>query len=1156
MAIPTALTATQLDTCRTGHFGVDQYMLFWDQEIIFQAQVNQAVFADSFASLTYDNVTVGAYTAIKSDFICYVSVNAGDILNPEHVFRVRADGAGAVASSTVLNINETSASITNDWYIMVVKDVRCEAKQPKAIVGATPASNSYSRDYAITFRRLLPIIYGLQTAYVNPINSSGVADFVLAPSVLITDADASATTWLWDLDGMAFQVGSSSTASITARATVPGQYLPRVWHTDSLGNANYFTFRVFVPPADLSSVVNLATTNPRIQRDTVNGHTLSLSANAVQRTGLITRIDQYPDETFVAVWWKTNQPTITSTIAFVGWITAENLDNTFGSDRNSLYNTQFTVDGISGRLGDTISRRIPMVDDTAPSVFGEIENLTPWRAAAYFLTEHSTLTNICSVQFDDTGDDYRFPRFGSSDSSVLDSLTGLMFTINGGVNFFAAGEISIDRIAWFLNASDRNALTTVANFTTTDMATGEQGGLLFALSRAHIPIVGREMSGGGIFNTGTGDIQLLKALTPAVVQSQGNQLATFNRQILTANSSLAAGEAELGQRGADDMAARQPQTLLTVIFPPAYSWLNPSRSQWYTWTIASSDNNRGVSFTTATRWTLRSVSLGHNAQAGTVSVQGVFQKETQGGSFQTAVTQPLDGTVIYFNPVTPTIPVYSIYPPDPQLTIPDPANPTEEDEPPFDASDSAPWSVPQDPALSAEQYRSVGGPPGMVWDDDSLWGVENIPNTPTYTDYTPSNAGTITNGKFDPFGPRALAISNDGINTLVHRTKSFGDLQWVDTEVLGTLYTKLLPTQVIDKVYVLTQAGGAILRDTFNVQGANSSYTDGSWVMAIGTTYLTVITGFVKYGSFPSYASAVYSNPFDDWTYPGTVVGPGNNARFQDGGLLDADDTTFNPEHSYSYTRAGADVVESVKFQDSAYGDNSGNWVVYVYEVPAAGGVQTVYSENFTETFAALESVGVISGSESGSDTKRGSAATTVYVAVNDSVERANNGSAYVAETDGGDTTGTYAKAIVGFEGDGNPYVFGTAAALGGETMFVVDNGSRTAITPNDGADNGIVVGQDALAMSPQNDQIIFALCDFGGTVKMAYTADQGLTWQFNTQVTSNAIYIRCKDVEGTFHIVIADGASLWWGSWTGTGAITLHEKGSPSTALKGVELL
>ena len=1187
MPFPPALTATQLDTCRTAPGYGDLYMLFWDQAIIFQAQINQASFTSSFASITFDNVSVGAYTDIKADFICYVASVSGNILTPEHRFRVRADGAGAVSSSTVLNINETSADLTDDWYIMVVKDVGCEAKVPKTITAATPASYDYARDYAITYRHLMPIVYGLQSVYVGVLNSSGYVDFPWTAQVLITDADASTSTWLWDIDGLGFEVGSSSTATITARATAAGQYMPRVTYTDNQGNTNYFTFRVFVVPADYSSVVNLATTSPSTTRDTVNGHTLRLNANAVSHTGLLTRIDQLPDLCFCAVWYDSNQPLITDNILFVGWITGEAIENTYGPNHNRLLNTQFQIDGITARLGDTISRRVQMVQDATPTVFGDIKTLTPWRAVAYFLTEHTTLTNICSVEFDDTSTDFQYPRFGSSDSSALDSIISLIFTINGSINYAASGEISIDRIGWMVSTTARTALTTVANFTTTDMGTSENGGLLFNLSRQQVPTIGREMSGGGIYNTTTAKVQVLKATTPSVAQSQGNQLTTFNRQVLLANSDINTGGAELGQRVADDMAARQPQTLLSITFPPSsYAWMVPHQAQWYTWTISATENNRDISYTTATRWTLRSMTLGYDASTGTLPMNGVFQKETQGTSYQTMVTLPIDGQVQYYHPVMPVAPTYADFPEDANANLADPTAPAEEDDPPFSPEDVAVVNWPQSPLTTVNNSYVPGGE-GMVWDDDSLWGVKNIHSNPVYTDYTPSTAGTITNGKFDPFGKRALAISNDGTDTLVHRTKAFGDLQWTDTEVLGSIYLKILPVRVIDKVYIGVWRGSDPWAFTYDFTVDNGSWTAnnpgwgarGHYVAATGWT-----SDQIDEGANHNEVVNIYKE-FDDtvvtsitMTYDyteGQQVSPPNLDTYIEGWIDGFGTTQVFQEFTDSsngsgltYQWTGSETLDAIDvqirpgFRSGTDPSPTGEALITKIVItgtgtnPFGGSVATKFSDDWATTFESEVEAGDLTGTFSGSTVKMAGSATTVFVGIDDTIQAATNGGAYSAQADG-DTTGSYALAMASFYGAGDAFVYGTAAAVGGETLWIVNNGAVTAITPNDGVDDGIVATESALAMAERNSLCIFGLFDFGGTVKFAYSADQGVTWQINTQVTDDAKYILVKLVNGLFNIYICDLTSLWWGSWDGlsTSTITLQEKGTPSLDLKGIEL-
>jgi hypothetical protein len=453
MAQMTALTAAQLDTLRTGEFSGQQFVMIWDNEIIFQAQINQSSFDVSFAQLTFDNVSVGAYTDIKSDFVCFVGSVAGDKINAQHVFRIRADNAGVVSTSSTININQTSAALVDDWYIMVVKDVRCESKQPRTIPGATPSANTYPRDYGITsFRRLKPLAYNLQSCYILQLDINGVADLPLPLQVLVTDADASSiSTYAWDSDGLAYQVGNSSSQQPTLRASSPGQYMPRVVFTDDQGNDNYFTFRVFVVPNDLSSVVNLSFGAARISRDNVNGHSCVINANIADARDNRLRIDRVVPYSFVAIWWKTTQPIVTSDIMFIGRINPEvvSANNVTLQERMGiqLFNTNWVLDGVATQMTDVISRRVPILEASAPATFGEVETLTPWRAVVYFLTEHSTIMNVHAFKFSDTSDDYNWPRFSTGDSGALQSVLDILFTVNASLNYLPEGEINVDRQA-------------------------------------------------------------------------------------------------------------------------------------------------------------------------------------------------------------------------------------------------------------------------------------------------------------------------------------------------------------------------------------------------------------------------------------------------------------------------------------------------------------------------------------------------------------------------------------------------------------------------------------------------------------------------------------------------------------------------------------
>ena len=1192
MGFPGAITAGQLAAMRMSGYYADFYMLVWDAPIIFQAQINQASFASSFAAITYDNVTVGAFTDIASDYRVYISATAGKvgILSATHTFRIRADGSYVVADATTININETSAALTDDTYIMVVKDVPMTAKVPRTITGADPSANSYNRDYAITYRRLLPIVYNLSSYYVGVLDSDGVFDLALSPLALITDEDASSiSTWTWTIDGLAFQAGSAATQNITARATVTGKYLLRITATDDQGQRGYFTFKLWVVPNDRSSVINLSFDAPTISGDTVNGWLCRIAANVTDKTSGLTRIDTWPDNLDCAIWFDGNMPLITSEIVFAGRFVKESVKNVFDQTGNSLQRTSFDIEGLATQANRVLSRRMAILDDSTPTVFGEVETLTPWRAVVFFLTEHTTIPNTAAILFSSTADTFRFPRFGTGDSSAIASIIDLLFTINASPMFAPTGEIEMYRKAWMQSTSDRNGLTTVADFTTADMMTDASGGLLFTIDHDYIPIVGREVGGGAFYNTTSGDEQLLRALTPAVAQSEGNQLATLNRQILAANSTLAAAETELGQRTADDRAARQPQTILTVTMPASYiQAVIPHEGKWYTWTISATDNNRGIAYTSSDRWTCQSVSVGYNPRAGLPSLTAMFKLETQEAGFQTIVATPPIGQVRYLNPIQPVAPTYAAFPEQEAAYTPDPSNIEDGDEPIFSPDDVDKAINPTDPhqtATGAGERAGAQAHAVVIWDASTVWDVKRVQTVPAYLDITPSPLiGSLTAVKLSKVDTAAWAVENDGTDSNFWRTDPYPTL-WSNAELSDGIYKLIMGTAQLDDVYVYAAgtAGTPTVWDfSVNNQGFTSanvpgfsppagtysaglywrngdvkqSFTFGRVCQITKTissqtiTSLEVELNYTK-GFFETTPTMVFRVWFNsDFPAILNVV----NSEATDGSPIflrwEGSEASVTKIEIYTRSSATTSAATSPRYSGS----------IQILSVTINGGfARTRYSTDSGDTFDSDIFVGAspLTGDDAGAAAILGVTNDTIVAAQDTKIKEASAGGEYTDEADGA-TAGTFAMAIAPLSYGAGDYFYATAAAVAGDTLFRVVLGSKTSISPDDGGGNGIVVGPFGLAVDPRFPARLFGLFTFSGTVKLAYSHDSGITWQFNSQVSANAIAVAVKNRNAWTEVYIADGSSLWFGSWDGaeTSTLTMLENTSPATTLLGVDVL
>jgi hypothetical protein len=712
-------------------------------------------------------------------------------------------------------------------------------------------------------------------------------------------------------------------------------------------------------------------------------------------------------------------------------------------------------------------------------------------------------------------------------------------------------------------------LTTVGSFTTQDIATAEGGGLLYSYSRKVVPQIGREMAGGAFYDTTTKKEQIIQAITPAVAQSRGKELTTFNRQILLANSTLDAAKSELGQRTTDDVEARQPQTLFNPTLANAMWWMSPSDALWHKWTIPANTNNRGISVDTTVRWTLRSMTIDFDIEKGVPIVNPEYKLETQGGDFQTLTTTPINSGVQFFDPVVPLAPVYDAYPEEAGNTSPDTTDlGAAGNEPPFDPGDEQMVSKPQDPSTA---YGGGGISPdgtiAVVWNDTQIWGGINVTTSPAWFDITPASMeGTIQDFEFNTGSnlPGGWLLTSDDDNSYVYRTDSVRSSVWNPTETTITgLYTQIRETP------------GAPKQDRVNIYCPDLDA--GTWEYTFDSS--TDLSSWAAYatGSSPSGARAV-------WTGTGWKSNPGPDNRET---FIQIDSPTFSfaaaltsatitlstappSSVSYQYWSEGhipdppqdndSSTAAAVTFTVSSTADEIGVGIDAGFDTgtleiiaitlrgtgPNPFGAPPVEnsairrSTNGGQAFGAEIIAGdSISGAPFGGFDSY-SFDDTVFAATQDKIVESTNGGAFTDVT-GGDTASRYAKAIKIVGRSSKDFIFGTNIPLSGDALWDVVGGVATGITPNDGSFDGLVVGANCLESQPRNASVYFALMQFAGTTKLAYSTNSGSTWSFNTQIGNDAIHIAVINANGKAQIK--------------TGAIVLADKIMPALDVWGVEV-
>jgi hypothetical protein len=679
MTFNTAYSSKQLDFLSGQPLGVDVYLLIWgglniEKQIVMKAQINQTQPTGAFSTLTYDQTDSsfdkGSETDALEGYIVYLS-QTKNIRDSYWHGRMRSD-----ASATTLFIELTEVTISDDDYIFVLKDVRFSVRHPLEVNGEPRI------DVDGQFQLPPPAISGIRSAYLGIIKSSlGYVDVVIdTTSATAIASGATVTGWALNLDAGTQIAFDSSTGYATIRYTQPGFYLPRFVVTDSNGNSQWFAPHITIDDENLSSAVNLNTIGGSFNYSTADG----ASGNIPVFDG----VQNLLDRTTVAVYAATYPAIMEDNIIFVGQIRTETAQNEYDAEHANITTSNLQLEGIGQMMANQYNFSWLFENKSSPSNFYELKDATIWRVVASYLIFMTNMNNIYGLSFQDTSNDYLFREFPIERSYVLTAIGNILFTINGGFDWSKSGEIKLVRNAVMMNSIDRNALTTVANWDMTHYRTKGQGGNLWALERSHILRTGKAIVGGGWYTSAANAIDLLIAHVPGAVSTGGSESIEVNSQILTANQSRDNAVTEFRQRAGDAFAMNQD---IDTLRPELPDWVGlliaPSISQWHTHTILDTDNIRGFSYDTNTRWLMTQMSLNINSSSGRITNTTPFQIETSDLGYGIIITDPPE-PVLYPQPVMPPLPSVGGLGETPELQLPTGFNPGTDSQP-VDANDSA-----------------------------------------------------------------------------------------------------------------------------------------------------------------------------------------------------------------------------------------------------------------------------------------------------------------------------------------------------------------------------------------------------------------------------------------------------------------------------------
>lgn len=1166
-SFPDILAGGSLAAIRAGEYSATPYLLYNPENIVFQAQVNQATFGKKFATVTFDNVATGVIADALSGFTVYIGPTAGDIKDARKngfVGRCRAGSAGAI-----LNINENSEVITDDWYIMVVKDVAI-----RQILGLYE-NKVMKVDWDIAYRPPLPRVTELDSCYVGVL-AAGQVDFTFPAVGLPTTSGAAISSWLWDADGGAFVNGTIATdAQPDIRYTVAGVYWPRVTVTDDNGLTNWFTMPVFVASPDLSD-------------DFIVTGLEALSISSQMASGQEMRFNYFSDElddvvqqTFVALWcvddYNGSSTPILNQIAFVGRMRKEDPKTPVDAESGPLPETTFVCEGILAQMLRLRAPQTALRFDATPTVFQEINNMTQWRAASFIITEFSTVANVCSLSFDVEDNTYLNREDQTDNTNLLAGINGLLAARKGALNQSSTGQLYGARNANFMTTAQRNALDTITTITNNDTFAD-------TISIDQANAIGQITGYAGAYNSVDETLRTLRASAPAIASNAGQGIGSpINGILLASNSTLTAKKIEIEQIVADGLADANPKDIVKEEILDGYWFLMPTNFQWYGKLMAATENNRGIVYDGTDRFLLTGMNIAFDNALSSWNVTPTLSHETKGGAAQT-ISQVQPDAIPPALPGIPSLPAYPSFPPLPSFWIPDGSIII----PPISEGDANIVNNPVEPFAQVEA-KSLKGEVGMWWDATEFYIALDVASNvnPTWeSKFTVTAPKAIQDAKFDPFDLGAWVLTNDGAgNSKLWYTANVFESIPTWTESTTTLddidYTTIRTTSTPGRVYIFG------IDD--RVPPATVTLLNGSGNAGLSPSGLSAPHG----GS--SNAPGIYSSG-NDWYYgpEGDLGGLCANVEYNLPARAVLDKVVYVAKGQRVGAVSGERACQVSLDGISIGGTNSfgaggaaqiltipkgpglaltGSTMLFhvsidtkstsyarltsiVLTLTDSGNAQTAcrLSDDYGDTLGNLLAMGTtFSGGDDDPGYDSGAADDFAYCAA-DAIIRESDDQAAPADKTDSDSAATFTKAIWAYGKNAQAdIVFATDAAFGGITMAKIVNDVASDITPDDGVDDGLIISRNALCMSRVSDVHIWCICTYNVTVKFAYTIDGGTGWTVSALVlTTGAIYIRVKNTD-TKQVYIMDSNVIKYSEDGGANFLT--DRTAPGIAGLGFEV-
>lgn len=1079
-----------------------QYISLSSNVVVFAARVNQALFGSTFASVDFDTVTTGAYTDIEDGMTVILSQSNDPALG-YFVGRARLNGAGDVATSTTLYINETSADVTDNDYIFVLNDWRIAQRLHRR----DTASDTLYVDYDVAFEDPAPVIYGLQSAYAGFASGSpeGLTLDLTAVGLAVMDgATINAGTWQWTIPSGVTLTGGSLTSDTVILRFDPSddEYWVSVYVEDNNGVGATFRFAVWshndtYPPAT-------GFTGASVTANVEGGYNATISA--------FDGIEDVLDGTLCCLWtvqrYNGTEDVMLSNVDMVGRFRSEST----GGDGDDIYSTlprdtEFQIEGVGAQLARISGQSVEMRQWTIPSVWGQIDQFTPWRAAVHLLQTQSTALTVCALTFDDTSDTYLYYGDTTQGSSLFEMINHIANKINAALEFAPQGELRMVRGAPWLDDTDRNALTTVANWTEADM-------LGYGHNREYNETVGQVVATGGAYEEASGQVFVVKSVAPGQARSTGPGSSSLDNQVLDASLTPSEAQSILSDRAGHHFAWLNREDDLPIALPDGYHFLVPSMALWHTWNISADSNSRGIVYGANTRWLLTEISWQHDNETGMRPVDAQFIRETRGRPGQALPLPNNEDAPTPALPVAPPLPTFPGFPEPPGVLYPGPD------------PGVLPPIVPE-PELAVSDGNIVA-----AWTTGMIAVCTNYKATtaPNWNVITPAlgTGETIVQFVWNRFDQGGYLLLTDGTLSRVLRTSNAiaASPTWTTGDTLSGEFDAIRTTDTEDEVYIYAATGGGGTtwdedRTMTSALPGDVTVIEGAWGSGVGVHGAT----FQLLWSWPG------SGTCTEFSFTLAGIAPSDTANVTIWSTLSGGDTLeYNANlGNGTYTVPISNTCDGIRMRSVRSFDHECPYIRAAgtgtdpFGGGGSGGALVTYSSDGGATWGTTQNIGANPGIGGFDTIKIGTASLAGRAA---QVEIATSAG------------GAYSDYGAGLSGSADPaciviprYIFGSTSSgnvststpeflcvsdlLDGSSQSVwkvtASGATYTDITPNNGGNEGLAVSSECVTMAWLSGSVIAAILEFSGTRRLYTSANAGSAWSDRAALSNEARYIRMR---------------------------------------------